>query len=66
MDTVIDAVVAAPWLHKYEVPPVAVNTVDVPAQITLPPVIAAVGNGFTVKVRVAVAVQPFALVTVTV
>jgi hypothetical protein len=43
-----------------------VNTVDVPEQITLLPVMAATGNGFTVKVRVAVAVQPFASVAVTV
>ena len=65
VDTVIAAVVADVF-HKYDVPPVAVNTVDVPEQMILLPVIAAVGNGLTVKARVAVAVQPAALVTVTV
>jgi hypothetical protein len=43
-----------------------VNTVDVPEQITLLPVMAATGNGFTINVRVAVAVQPLASVAVTV
>lgn len=64
-DTVIEAVVAA-LLHKYEVPPNAENTVEVPSQILSIPKIDAVGLAFTVKVRDAEAVQPFASVTVTV
>ena len=63
--TVIAAVVALVF-HKYEVPPVAVNTLLPPAQITCVPPIDATGNGFTVNTRVAVAEQPFAFVTVTV
>ena len=55
-----------PLLHKYVPPPVAVNVVLAPLQITFVPVMLAVGNGFTVTVLVAVAVQPLALVTVTV
>ncbi len=47
-------------------PPVAVKVVEVPEQITFVPAMAGVGNGFTVKALVAVAVQPFASVTVTV
>jgi hypothetical protein len=47
-------------------PPVAVNVLEVPAQIVFVPVIDGVGNAFTVKVRLAVAVQPEAFVTVTV
>ena len=64
--TVIAAVVCAPALHKYDTPPVAVNTLDPPAQIVWLPLIDAVGNGFTVNVRLAVAVQPPGKVTVTV
>jgi hypothetical protein len=47
-------------------PPVAVNVVEPPLQITFVPVIVAIGKALTVTVLVAVAVQPFALVTVTV
>ena len=47
-------------------PPVAVNVLDVPAQIAVVPVMDGVGNALTVKVRLADAVQPEAFVTVTV
>ena len=47
-------------------PPEAVNVLDVPAQIAVVPVMEGVGKAFTVKVRLAVAVQPKAFVTVTV
>ena len=63
--TVIAAVVAFVF-HKYEVPPVAVNTLLPPVQMACVPLIAATGNGFTVNTRVAVAEHPFAFVTVTV
>ena len=55
-----------PLLQEYVPPPVAVNVVGVPLQITELPVILAVGNGFTVTVWLAVDVQPDAFVTVTV
>jgi hypothetical protein len=58
--------VVAPVLHKYVPPPVAVKVVEPPLQITFVPVMLAVGNGLTVTALVAVAVHPFALVTVTV
>jgi hypothetical protein len=58
--------VVAPVLHKYVPPPVAVKVVEPPLQITDVPVMLAVGNGLTVTALVAVAVHPFALVTVTV
>jgi hypothetical protein len=45
---------------------VAVNVLVSPAQIVFVPAMDGVGNAFTVKVRVAVAVQPEAFVTVTV
>jgi hypothetical protein len=61
----MDAVLA-PVLQAYVPPPVAVNVLVSPAQIVFVPVIDDVGNAFTVKVRVAVAVQPEAFVTVTV
>ena len=47
-------------------PPVAVNVLEVPAQIVFVPDIDGVGKALTVKVRLAVAVQPEAFVTVTV
>ena len=47
-------------------PPVAVNVVLWPWHKVAVPVIFAVGKGFTVKLRLAVAEQPFALVAVTV
>ena len=47
-------------------PPVAVNVLVSPAQIVFVPEILAVGKALTVKVRLAVAVQPEAFVTVTV
>jgi hypothetical protein len=43
-----------------------VNVLEVPAQIALVPVIVGVGKALTVKVRLAVDVQPEAFVTVTV
>ena len=68
-------VVVAPVLQAYVPPPVPLRVADAPAQIipslaVVPEVsatvIPAVGNGFTVMVVVAEAVQPAALVTVTV
>jgi hypothetical protein len=60
------AAVVAPVLQEYVPPPTAVNVVLAPLQITEVPVMLAVGNGLTVTALVAVAVHPFALVTVTV
>ena len=69
------AVVVAPVLQAYVPPPVPVKVADAPAQmmpslLTVPEVsatvIPGVGNGLTVMVVVAEAVQPAALVTVTV
>ena len=60
------AAVVAAVFQRYVPPPVAVKVAFAPAQMTFVPVIAVVGSGFTVTVRVAVAVQPAALVTVTV
>jgi hypothetical protein len=58
-------VVIAPVLHEYDVPPVAVRVAVAPAHIvTLFTV--GVGSAFTVTVPEAVAVQPAALVAVTV
>jgi hypothetical protein len=42
------AAVAAPVLHKYVPPPLAVKVVELPLQIVFVPVIDAVGIGFTV------------------
>ena len=62
-------------LQSYEVPPVPVMVTEAPAQImpsfgVVPEfsvtVVPGVGSGFTVMTCVAVAVQPLALVTVTV
>jgi hypothetical protein len=63
--TVIDVVVA-PVFHKYVVAPDANNTVDVPAQIILSPLISIEGSGFTTTVLLAVFIQPNASVAVTV
>jgi hypothetical protein len=52
--------------HRYVEPPEAVNVEDWPEQITFVPAMLGVGKGLTVKVRLAVAVQPLALVAVTV
>ena len=69
------AVVVAPVLQEYEVPPVPVRVAEAPAQmipslLVVPEVsatvIPVVGKGLTVMVVVAEAVQPFAFVTVTV
>ena len=46
-------------------PPVAVNTVDEPAQIAEAPLIAAVGNAFSVTVLEAVLEHPLASVPIT-
>ena len=69
VDTVMEAVVCAPSLHKYVTPGVAV-AVKVALVVThvngAGAFRLAVGNGFTVNIRVAVAVHPFASVIVTV
>ena len=59
--------VVAELLHEYAVPPEAVSVAFAPLQIaTVAGKIIAVGLGFTVTIREAVAVQLFAFVTVTV
>jgi hypothetical protein len=66
--------VVAPVFQEYVVPPEAVSVAEDPSHIVpsfgVPEVsttaIAAIGNGLTVIVAVAVAVQPLALVTVAV
>ena len=59
--------VVAPVLQAYVPPPLAVKVLLVPKQILgLDGVIFIVGRLFTVTKRLAVAVQPEALVTVTV
>ena len=62
------AAVASPLFQLYDAPPEAVSVVEVVVQFSaVVPVIATVGGAvFTVTACVAVAVQPFALVTVTV
>ena len=61
------ASVVAPVDQLYEVPPLAVKVVGLPAQIVVDAgTILAVGAGLTVTVALAVAVQPLASVTVTV
>ena len=62
------AAVASPLLQLYDAPPAAVSVVEVVVQFsTLTPVMLAIGGVvFTVTACVAVAVQPFAPVTVTV
>ena len=65
-EPVIEAVVA-PVDQLYAIPPLAVKVVGLPAQIVADEgVMAAVGDGLTITGALAVAVQPFALVTVTV
>ena len=60
------AAVEAPVLQLYDAPPLAVKVLLPPEQIVLFPAMLAVGLAFTVSVLSAVAVQPDALVTVTV
>jgi hypothetical protein len=57
--------VVAPVLHKYVVPPVAVNVVDKPLQIVTGLPALATGIGLTTTTTLSVAVQPV-FVTVTV
>jgi hypothetical protein len=58
--------VVAPVFQLYVPPPLAVRVVDCPLQMVLVPLMEAVGLELTVTVCVALAVQPAALVTVTV
>lgn len=58
--------VVAPVLHRYVPPPEATKTVVWPAQMLLLPVAAALGAVFRFKILLAVAVQLFVPVTVTV
>ena len=60
------AAVVAPVLQAYVPPPVAVKVLVSPAQMVLLPDIDAVGLALTVRLRLALAVQPDAFVTVTV
>ena len=61
------AAVVAPVLQLYPVPPLAVNVVLPPTQILADEgVIDGVGNSLTVTVALVLAVQPEALLTVTV
>lgn len=65
--TVTVVPVRLPGIHVYVVAPFAVMVVELPEQIVAPEVVVVtVGVGFTVMVRVAVFVQPFAAVPVTV
>ena len=50
----------------YDVPPVAVNVVDEPAQILTPEPAPTVGTEFTVTITLAVSVQPLELVPVSI
>ena len=63
MEPVVD-----PLLHKYATPVAgaAVKVVLPPLQTVFVPVMEALGLACTVTVRVALSVQPFAFVTVTV
>jgi len=63
-ETVMLAVVA-PLLHEYVPPPLAVNVALCPTQMGAGLLIEAAGAEFTVTEREAVAVHPFASVTVT-
>jgi hypothetical protein len=66
-ETVFVAPLPNPLLQAYVPPPVAVSVCDAPSQIlAVVGLTAAVGLAFTVTNRDAVAVQLFALVTVTV
>ena len=60
------AAVLAPVLHAYDAPPLAVKVLLAPEQIVLFPAMLTVGLALTVSVLSAVAVQPDALVAVTV
>jgi hypothetical protein len=57
--------VVAPLLQMYEVPPLAVNVVLSPTQISLSPVMTTAGSGLTVTVALALATQLSPFVTVT-
>jgi hypothetical protein len=66
-DTVTDEPVKLPGIQLYVDAPLAVNVVELPAQIVvLDAVVVTVGNALTVMVRVAVFVQPAADEPVTV
>ena len=66
-ETVTVVPVSAPGFHVYEVAPLPVSVVLLPEQIVVVADVAVtVGAGFTVIVRVAVLLQPLALVPVTV
>jgi hypothetical protein len=52
--------------HEYDVPPVAVSTVDVPEHMEIDGLTPIVGSGFTVTVTIALFWQPAALKPVTV
>ena len=66
-DTVTEAPVKLPGIQLYVDAPLAVNVVELPAQIVvLDAVVVTGGNALTVMVRVAVFVQPAADVPVTV
>jgi hypothetical protein len=58
--------VVAPVLQAYELPPLAVNTVLPPTQISKSPDITGAADGLTVTVREVDAEQPLAFVAVTV
>jgi hypothetical protein len=57
--------VVAPLLQMYDVPPLAVNVVLSPTQISLPPVMTTIGSGLTVTVALELATQLSPFVTVT-
>lgn len=62
-ETVIEAPLKPPGFHVYVFAPVPVMVVEAPAQIVARvTVVPTVGSGFTVMVRVAVLVQPVAVV----
>lgn len=66
-ETVTGDPLSDPGIHEYVVAPVAVNVAELPLQIVAVEVVTlTVGVGLTVIVRVAVPVQPFAAVPVTV
>lgn len=62
--TVMEGVMA-PLLQRFEIPPVPVKVVDWPVQISLSPVMSAMGSGLTVMVVIPVEEQLFPSVTVT-
>lgn len=66
-ETVTDVPVNDPGIHVYVDAPEAVIVVELPEQsVVLVAVVATVGSGFTVMVRVPVPVHPLAAVPVTV